>query len=517
MTKLWLVGASVLCFATSSAIYAQDAPLRIRLVGNTVIPPEQVNAILAPLQGKPIPPAQLQSVADQLTKLYVDAGYITSRVVVGHVTDNIATLRAVEGKLERVDIKGVERTNPDYIRTRVLLNQPPVLNINEISDRVQLLSTDPSFDKVSINLKQGSAENLSILELTIKEANLVGGFATIDNSSTPAVGSERFNVGLSVRNPSGNGDQFELSYARSFTGGLSQFDVNYLIPINPSNGTLSFRFSPTAYRITQSPFDVFNIRGDSRTYEFIYRQPLVRSFREEFALSIGFTRQEGQTFIFNDLGTPFGIGPEADGTTRTSVIKFGQDYTARAFDGAWFLKSQFNLGTGLLGGTYAVPTPTASFFSWNGQIQRAQFLSPDTVLAFSLDAQLSANPLLPSQQVVIGGVNSVRGFRQSVRSADNGVRFSVESRFTVARDENTRRRIVDIAPFLDLGAVWNNGSNPNTLPNQNFIFGGGVSALIEPIQKLIIKLDLGIPFVNLADRGTNLQETSFYFSVSYRF
>jgi hemolysin activation/secretion protein len=517
MPKTWLVGVSAVCLAVSNPLYAQNAPSQITLVDNTVIPAERVNAILAPLQGKPIPPAQLQSVADQLTKLYVDAGYITSRVVVAPIVDNIATLRAVEGKIERVEIKGVERTNPDYIRTRVLLNQPAVLNIKEITDRIQLLSTDPNFDKVSITLRQGSADDLTVLEVMVTEANLVGGFATIDNSSTPAVGSERFNVGLSVRNPSGNGDQFELSYARSFTGGLSQFDVNYLIPINPSNGTLSFRFSPTAYRITQSPFDVFNIRGDSRTYEFIYRQPLVRSFREEFALSIGFTRQEGQTFVFNDLGTPFGIGSEADGTTRTSVIKFGQDYTARGTDGAWFLKSQFNLGTGLLGGTYAVPTPTSSFFSWNGQIQRAQFLSPDTVLAFSLDAQLSANPLLPSQQVVIGGVNSVRGFRQSVRSADNGVRFSVESRFTVARDENTRRRIVDIAPFLDLGAVWNNGSNPNSLPSQNFVIGGGLSAVIEPVQRLIIKLDLGIPFVNLADRGNNLQETGFYFSVNYGF
>ena len=118
MPKTWLMGVSAVCLAVSNPLYAQNAPSQITLVDNTVIPAERVNAILAPLQGKPIPPAQLQSVADQLTKLYVDGGYITSRVVVGPVTDNIATLKAMEGKLERVDIKGVERTNPDYIRTR---------------------------------------------------------------------------------------------------------------------------------------------------------------------------------------------------------------------------------------------------------------------------------------------------------------------------------------------------------------------------------------------------------------
>jgi hypothetical protein len=49
------------------------------------------------------------------------------------------------------------------------------------------------------------------------------------------------------------------------------------------------------------------------------------------------------------------------------------------------------------------------------------------------------------------------------------------------------------------------------------MIGGGLSAVIEPIQRLIVKLDLGIPFVNLTDRGNNLQETGFYFSVNYGF
>ena len=35
----------------------------------------------------------------------------------------------------------------------------------------------------------------------------------------------------------------------------------------------------------------------------------MRSPREEFALSLGFTYQDGQTFLFDDLATPFGVGP----------------------------------------------------------------------------------------------------------------------------------------------------------------------------------------------------------------
>jgi hemolysin activation/secretion protein len=514
-----LLSTTIVSLVSIPFAYAQSSINQVKVIGNTVLAQEKIDRLLQSLPKQNISIEQVKALGEAVTKLYQEEGFITSRAVFDEslVKDGTAEIRLIEGKIERVEIEGLQRTDPDYIRSRVLLNQPVVLNINTISDRVQLLNSDPSFNRVTVGLKQGSNSDLSIVVIKVEEASLVGGFALIDNYSAPAVGSERFGVGLNLRNATGYGDLLALSYYRSFTGGTNQYDVSYSIPINPSNGTLSFRFAPNNYRITQSPFDVLNIRGDGRVYEFIYRQPLVRSFREEFALSIGFTRQEGQTFIFNDLATPFGIGAEADGTTRTSVIRFGQDYTARGADGAWFLKSQFNLGTGLFGGTYAVNTPTASFFSWNGQVQRAQFLSPDTQLNFSFDTQLSANPLLPSQQFVIGGGTSVRGFRQSVRSGDNGVRFSVESRFTIARDESTKRRIFDLAPFVDLGAVWNNSANPNQLPSQNFLAGAGLSAVLEPVKSLIFKLDLGVPLINLTDRGNNLQETGFYFSVNYGF
>jgi len=506
MQREWF-WASVLYLGLScGSLYAQE---QLRVVGNTVLSPRQIEEVVGAYGNKPIDRKDLEILAKELSRLYEEAGYITSRVEV--TSDN--TLKAVEGQLERVEIRGVKRTDPEYIRSRILLNQPPVLNIKEISDRVQLLNNDPSFSKVSITLSRGSRENSSVLEVMVEEAQEAGGFTAIDNLATAGVGEQEASVGLTLRNPSGIGDEMTISYNGSFTGGLRKGEWSYLIPVGPTQGTVFLRFAPTSFRITQPPFDQLNIRGDSRTYEITYRQPLIRSFREELALSLGLTRQEGQTFIFNDLGTPFSIGPEADGTTRTTVIKLGQEYIARSLDGAWFLKSQFNLGTGLLGGTYAENTPTANFLSWNGQLQRAQFLSPDSVLTLSLESQLSADPLLPPHQFTIGGANSVRGFQQGIRSGDNGLRLSLETRFTLARDDQTRRRILDIAPFLDLGTVWNHTQNPNPIPNQNFLISTGLSTVFEPIPRLLLKLDWGIPLVPLTDR----KNREIHFSLSYGF
>jgi hemolysin activation/secretion protein len=179
------------------------------------------------------------------------------------------------------------------------------------------------------------------------------------------------------------------------------------------------------------------------------------------------------------------------------------------------LRSQFSLGTGLFGATY-VTSPSAAFLSWLGQIQRVQVLGTDTILIGSLDTQLSADPLLPSQQFVIGGGQSLRGFSQNARSGDNGIRLSLESRFVVARNEDGRT-VLQLAPFVDLGTVWNNSRNLNLLPSQNFLAGGGLGILFEPIKRLNLRLDYALPFVNLSDRGSNLQESSLYFSIGYQF
>jgi hemolysin activation/secretion protein len=504
--------------ATTQTEIAQAIPIKkIEVTGSTVFAADKLDPIIKPLEGKAVTEDQLTAAANAITQLYVSNGYVTSQALYTpqSVVDGFAKIQVLEGKVEKIEVVGVNALNPDYVRSRTELGIGTPLNTNNLEDQLRLLRADANFTSVDASLKAGSQNGLSILTITVVEANQLAGSVSFDNFSPPAVGSERMGVGLNYRNLFGLGDVFSANYYRTTTGGSNQYDFGFSIPVNPMNGTVSLRFAPSNYRITQSPFDVFNIRGNNEVYSATYRQPLIRNPREEFALSLGYEYQKGQTFLFNDLAVPFGIGAESDGTSRTSVFKFGQDYTSRDTEGVWSLRSQFSLGTGLFGTTF-VTTPSSAFLSWLGQIQRVQVLGSDTILIGSLDTQLSADPLLPSQQFVIGGGQSVRGFRQNVRSGDNGIRLSLESRFVVARNEEGRT-VLQLAPFVDFGTVWNNSRNLNVLPNQNFLAGGGLGVLFEPIKRLNLRLDYAIPFVNLSDRGSNLQESALYFSIGYLF
>ena len=501
----------------SSPIAQAIAVKKIEIIGSTILTSAEIAAIAKTVEEQQVTPEQIEKTAQSVTQIYADRGYITSQAVVDteKTANGIVTIKVIEGRIEKIEIVGLKNTNPDYVRSRLELGTGTPLNTAKLEDQLRLLRADPIFSDIEASLKSGSQPDSSILAVTVKEANQFGGFASIDNFSPPAVGSERYGGGLFFRNLSGNGDTLAASYYGTTTGGSNQYDLSYNIPLNPMNGTLSLRYSPSNYRITQDPFDVLNIRGNSNLFDLNFRQPLVRSSVEEFALSIGYSYQNGQTFAFNNLATPFGIGPEPDGTTRTSVIKFGQDYTLRDLAGAWSLRSQFSIGTGLFGSTN-VTTPSGSFLSWLGQIQRVQSLGTDSLLIGALDLQLSADPLLSSQQFTIGGGQSLRGFRQNARTGDNGIRFSLENRFVVLRND-LGATLLQVIPFLDAGAIWNHPNNPNTLPSQNFLAGGGVGLLFTPLERLNIRLDYAIPFVNLSDRGSNLQESAFYFSLGYQF
>ncbi|MCD8488464.1 MAG: ShlB/FhaC/HecB family hemolysin secretion/activation protein [Desertifilum sp.] len=491
---------------------------RIEVMGSSLFDAADFNPIIRPLEGRTITLEELREAAQAITQLYLDRGYLTSRALLVDqpITDGVVQIRIIEGGIERIDIQGNRHTHPDFIRRRVRLGADTPLNSARLEEQLRLLQTNPLFERVEASLRPGTGVGQSVLVVRVSETNPFGGVVFFDNNSPPSVGSERFGAALRYRNLTGWGDEISASYSRTTTGGANVLDFNYRIPVNAKDGTVGLRIAPSWNRVTQSPFDELDITGNSQLYEASFRQPIVRRLNQEFALSVGFAHQRGQTFLFDDpFG--FGIGPDEDGNSRTSVFKFGQDYTYRDATGVWAVRSQFNIGTGLFDATSNPdPIPDGHFFSWLGQLQRLQRLGDRHLLIVQGDLQLTPHSLLPSQQFTIGGGQSLRGYRQNARSGDNGFRFSVEDRISVVRNAGGAS-VLQLIPFADLGTVWNQGDNPNRQPRQTFLASVGLGVAWQPVPGLNLRLDYGYPIVDLRDRGNNLQDKGLHFSLSYQF
>ncbi|MBP0018838.1 MAG: ShlB/FhaC/HecB family hemolysin secretion/activation protein [Cyanobacteria bacterium SBLK] len=494
----------------------------ITITGSTVFVEEDFAEILNEFSALPttVTRGKLEALADAVTERYLQYNYVSSRAIVNEASlaNGEIEIKILEGSVEKIKIEGVQRLDERYISSRVALGLGTPLNAIDLEEQLRLLRADPLFENIEASLTRtdGTAEDTSLLIIRIIEAESLGGEVGADNVSPPSVGSERLKVKLKTLNLTGAGDRAEIEYRRTAQGGFESVEANYAIPLNPRNGTLQVRTTLQNNTVVQEPFDVLDILGDSRVHEISFRQPLTRNTREEFALSLGFTYQTGQTeSLFGPVG--FGTGPDSEGRTTTSVLKFGQDYLRRDRTGAWGARSQFSLGVGIFNATInADPIPDGCFLSWLGQLQRVQVLDADRILVMSADVQFSTTALLSSQQFVIGGGQSVRGYRQNVRNGDNGVRVSVEDRITLERD-NSGQAVFQLLPFFDAGWVWNDSSNPNSIPDQNFIASFGFGAIWKPHPDLEFRFDYGIPLINLSDRGTNAQDDGVHFNIRHRF
>lgn len=492
---------------------------KIEVTGSTILNSADLEPIVKPLEGRSVTLEELRKAADDITQLYLNRGYITSRAILVDQTieGGVVQIRVVEGSLEDIKIEGNKRVRDSYIRRRIELGAKPPLSRDTLEDQLRLLKADPLFTNVEASLRPGTQLGKSLLIVRVTEANPFQAYVSIDNYSPPSVGSVRLGGAMGYRNLTGLGDEIFASVYQTTAGGATVADFFYRIPVNPMNGTVQLRFSPSSNKIIDPDFDALDIRGNSSLYEVSFRQPLVRTPREEFALSLGFTAQNGQTFLFEDIGFPFGVGPDEDGNSRTRVFKFGQDYIRRDPQGAWAFRSLFSIGAGIWDATEnPEPIPDGRFFSWLAQIQRVQRLGNRHLLILQGDLQLTPDSLLPSQQFVIGGGQSLRGYRQNFRSGDNGFRVSLEDRIALVRDE-AGVPTLQLAPFFDFGTVWNNSGNPNTQADGRFLAGLGTGVLWQPFPRMNIRLDFTVPLTRPDDRGEDAQDKGFYFNVLYQF
>ena len=272
---------------------------RIDVTGSTIFGSKEFDPITKPLEGRTVTLAELNNAANEITRLYLAQGYITSRAVVSpqDIVGGVVQIQVIEGNLSDIQISGTGRLKPDYVRERLELGVDTPLNINDLEDQLQLLQANPLIETIEANLQAGQGLGQSELIVDVERAGEIFLNPHIDNYTTPSTGPVRLGVGVGTGNLTGHGDSFRFAYDGSVTGGLNIFDISYSVPINAKDGTFQLRAIIERDEITEEPFDILEIGSDSERYSLSFRQPIIRSPRQEFALSLGFSHQRSQGFF----------------------------------------------------------------------------------------------------------------------------------------------------------------------------------------------------------------------------
>ena len=501
-----------------------------QIEGNTAFSDEEIKTqVLNDYMGKPISFSDLLEIETRITELYSENGYINSGALIPPQTakENKLTIQVIEGSIEEPEIEVEGRLSEEYVKARLQRGTKTPFNINELQEALQLLQLNPLIERINAELSVGTSRNRWRLDIEVDQADAFEPSLFANNSRTPSVGSFQRGIVLRHNNFARGGE--EIAFAYRNTDGSNDYDFDFTLPFNSLNGTINFGYRFIDSDIIEPPFDSLRINSQTDEYELTIRQPVIlratdRS-TQELALGLEFSRQANSTTIFDSQiqdNVPFPLSrgaeenPNAEdlGQTKVIALRFFQDWTRRTRSDVLAARSQFSLGLDAFDATINEGQPDGEFFAWRGQLQWVRLLDTESNITVLLrsDIQLTPDELVALEQFSVGGVDSVRGYRQDSLLGDNGIIFSGELRLPFIR-WNDNQSSVALIPFTDFGTVWSDEEDDNR--EEDTVFSIGLGLQLDINNRLNARLDWGIPLVDVEDRDRTLQEDGIYFSLEY--
>ena len=322
------------------------------------------------------------------------------------------------------------------------------------------------------------------------------------------MGTFRRGVEVGHRNVTGIGDSLNTLYTN--TDGSDMVEVSYSIPVNSSNGRIELFYRHRDNKVVESPFERLDIDSNSNTYKLSFSQPIMQTPWQTLTLGLSAIKRDSQTSILGE-NYPLSEGADENGETKLSILQLFQDYELRGKNQVLAFNSQLNVGLGILDATKNSNEPDGRFFYWRGQGQWVRELGKNTLLVMGADLQLSPSDLVPQERFGLGGYRSVRAYRQDTRLTDNGALGTVELRLPVPWISG-KNRLFQVVPFIDGGVAWN--SDGKEEEGSKALAAAGVGLQVNLWEKINMRLDYGIPLVDVDSLDKTAQEEGFYFSFS---
>jgi hemolysin activation/secretion protein len=462
-----------------------DAPkfvLRaVRLDGNTRLDPASVDAIIGPYLNKPVTLADLEEIRRQLTVAYIEKGYINSGVVIPdqNVADGAVKMTAVEGRITDINVTGTNYFVPDYFRSRLAAGLQTPFNVRDVEQEQQILLQDPLVRRLNIELLPGMVPGEAQLHADVLEGSPFSLVATVANDQSPTVGETRGQLRGTASNVLGYGDILTAEYGRS--QGLNDGAISYSLPIFSDDTRLNLHYDRNGTLVIDPALTPLNITSDSWTVGIGLSRPFYRTTESSLTLGVNAEYRTAQTFL---LGLPFSFTPGSDnGKTNVTMLRFYQDWLDRDADHAFNARSTLSFGLHAFDATITNTQPTAVFTSWLGQAQYVRRIFSDWEAVVRSDLQLSNHPLFPLEQFPLGGIDSVRGYRNYLSVTDDAFLASGELRIPVGKlrlpylADSDEAGTVQFVPFYDYGRGWN-VDRPTPYPPDMSSVGGGFRWLL---------------------------------------
>lgn len=415
----------------------------------------------------------------------------------------------------------------DYVSDRMGSATRQPLSALAIERDFRRLADDPAIRTVNAQLVPGAAPGEARLRLDILPRERADLYLAAGNSRSPSVGGERIAVGGLYRHLLAGGDL--LSGEVGTTEGVSDASLAYTLPLFGPRTTLSVRGNYDHAAVIDRPLLPLDIRTRERGAEGaivhqIIDLPLMPgaeggwSPSRVLSLGAGLAWRQQRSFL---LGQPFSFAPgSVDGRAEYGAARLLGDFVLRDVDQVFAVSATGTVG---LWGTRSdeplVRSPDRHFLALLVQANYARRL---TARGLELRARLTgqtANSLLYSgERIGVGGVGTVRGYREALVLADRALIGSVELAypFSLSGSSGAARGFdwgaFTLAAFAD-GAMVRNAEPPQPIPRE--LWSVGASLEWHPSDGVSLSLAYGYALKDVTQAGTrDLQDRGLHFRLT---
>ncbi|WP_431481859.1 ShlB/FhaC/HecB family hemolysin secretion/activation protein [Pseudomonas thivervalensis] len=395
----------------------------IELKGADALSESERQRLLKPFLNQCLGVPQLNQLLKVITDYYLEKGLVTSRAYLPQqdLSSGHLQVLVVEGRLE--GLKGAENSK---LSDRELAMAFPgktgeLLNLREMEQMVDQLNRLPS-NRAQMELTPG--QNIGGSEVRVNNTAQKPWRAGLSrhNDGQKSTGEQQWGASLDWDSPLGLADQLALRGGHDAVSDHQKTSRNGMLYYNLPFGwwNLSYTYSQSEYRaLGQANGFNFKQSGDSQNHQVRLERVVHRDAVSKTSLNTGISYLRTNNFIEDSK--------LAESSNRISEAQFGINHGRRV--GNAFV----NLDLGLQQGIGALDAqgdhepdpgvPDARYRKYTATLSYLQpFMLGGESFSFSslMTGQRSEDVLFSPQRMSLGGLSSIRGYKDQTLSGDSG-------------------------------------------------------------------------------------------------
>lgn len=487
--------------ATSPTALSQVGPLYIqeyRVRGNTKLKAIDIEKAVYPYLGPGRSENDIEQARQRLEKTYRDLGYQTVYVEVPRQTGarGVIFLNVVEAPVGRLRVKGAKYFLPSKIKEQAQsMAEGTVPNFNEVQKEIIALNRWRD-RKITPELRQGVVPGTVDIDLIVEDKNPFHGSLELNNIHNANTVPLRLNGSLSYSNlwQLGHtiGASFQVAPEKQSDGTV--FSGYYMAPLE---NEWSVMLTGAWQDSNISTLGGGTVMGKGQIYGIRFMKTLPAEKGWFHSLSAGMDYKDfvqdvsagGVVIASPIVYYPFTLSYSLSRVRDHSFTEFN---TALVFHlrGMGGSQSEFSARR------FAARD---NFFYLRGDLSHTHDLPGDLQLYTRIQGQASGSPLINTEQIAAGGINTVRGYLIATQLGDSGIMGSMELRTpSFIGDGKDKANDWRGYVFAEAAQLFVN----NTLPGEkrtHSLASIGVGTRVRWQDHLYGSFDLGVPLVTQPD------------------